>query len=107
MFCVRGTDLLEGLTATSSVLRAVGHVMRDTAEAAQHQGYFRGSQVSLQFEERVERCDALAEALEAMRPRLDELSAGKGRSAQVAARVCKSLTRAVGVGDAAAEYEVT
>ena len=49
------TDLLAGLAAVQSILKAVGHVMRDTAEAAQSQGYFRGGQVSLQFEDRVER----------------------------------------------------
>ena len=52
-------DLLAGLAAAASILKAVGHVMRDTAEAARQQGYFRGGQVSLQFEERVERCDLL------------------------------------------------
>ena len=91
--------MLAGLTAAGSILKAVGHVMRDTAEAAEYQGYFRGGQVSLQFEERVERCDALAEALTAMRPRLEALSVGKGRSAQLAARVAKSLGRAIGDAD--------
>ena len=47
--------MLSGLTAALSVLKAVGHVMRDTAEAASHLDYFR-SNVDVHFEERVERC---------------------------------------------------
>ena len=72
-------------------------MLRDTADAARHQhGMFRQG-VDVHFEERVERCDALAEALNAMRGRLDELASGRGRTAQVAGRVIKSLDRAVGV----------
>ena len=87
--------LLAGLAAGVSILKAVGHVMRDTADAAAHGGMFRGG-VSLAFEERVERCEALAEALMELRPRLDELSHGRGRSAQLAARLTRSLNRAIG-----------
>lgn len=89
--------LLCGLTAAGSILKSLGPVLRDTADAARHQhGMFRQG-VDVHFEERVERCDALAEALNAMRGRLDELASGRGRTAQVAGRVIKSLDRAVGV----------
>jgi hypothetical protein len=93
--------LLAGLTAASSVLKAVGHIMRETAAAA-NQGMFRGG-VDVHFEERQERCEQLSEALLALRPRLDELLGGKGRSSQLAIRVSKALARAVGLGDYAAE----
>ena len=88
--------VLAGLNAAGSVLKAVGHVMRETAEAAHENGYWHSSQRSIHFEERVERCDALAEVLSAWRPRLEELSVGRGRSAQLASRVAKSLGRAIG-----------
>ena len=86
-----------GLTATGSILKAVGPVLRETADAARHyqQGMFRQG-VDVHFEERVERCEQLAEALSAMRARLDELAGCKGRTAQVASRVAKSLARSIG-----------
>ena len=59
--------LLTGLTAAGSTIRAVSSVMRDTAEAAH---YHQGGH-SLQFEERLERCEALADALRALSPRLE------------------------------------
>ena len=84
--------MLAGLGAAASVLKAVGHLLRDAAEAAANPGLFRGG-VDLQFEERQDRCAALGEAFLALRPRLGLLSDGRGRSAQLAARVAKSLDR--------------
>ena len=51
--------------------------------------------IGVQMEERQERCSALREGLADMQPRLSMLAEGKGRSAQLAARVCKSLDRCV------------
>ena len=87
--------LLCGLAAAGSILKAVGPVLRETAEAAQHKGMFRQG-IDVAFEERQERCEQLAEALVRLRTRLEALAETKGRSGQLATRVSKSLARAIG-----------
>ena len=89
--------ILCGLTAATSILKAVGPVLRDTAEAARHAqgGPFRQG-VDVHLEDRMERCEQLCEALGAMGARVDELAGTKGRAGQLATRVAKSLARAIG-----------
>ena len=86
--------LLAGLQCATAVLRSVGPVMREAAEAARYQGMFRhGPDVA--FEERQERCATLAEQLRSLQPRLEQICAGRGRAAQLAQRLCRSLARAL------------
>lgn len=88
--------VLGGLSAAASILKAVGPVVRDTAEAAQYNGGFRPGAVDVHLEEKQDRCAALAESLAQLLPRLEGIASGKGRSAQLAARVLKSLNRVLG-----------
>lgn len=93
--------LLVGLAAAQAIVKGAGPVLRDTAEAVSYQqGYFRQGGVDVHLEEKQERCAAVAEGLAALLPRLEALTAGKGRSAQLATRVHRSLLRVLGTPDA-------
>ncbi|KAL1525424.1 hypothetical protein AB1Y20_020283 [Prymnesium parvum] len=85
--------LICGLTALGTVLKVVGPQLRDASDAVARGLPYMG--VDLQMEERLERCAALREGLQGMYPRLSDLSLGKGRSAQLAARVCRSMERSM------------
>ena len=96
--------LLCGLTTTSSLLKPLAPLLRDTLEVARADGshgggagLFRGSAgVDLASEERRDRCLAVRDGLRELQPRLVALAAGRGRSAQLAARVVKTLARSIG-----------
>ena len=89
--------LLVGLSAAQAILKGVGPVLRSTAEAVSYQqSFFRQGGVDVHLEEKQERCAAVAEALAALQPRLEALASAKGRSAQLATRVHRSLLRALG-----------
>ena len=89
--------LLVGLSATQAILKGVCPVLRGTAEAVSYQqSFFRQGGVDIHLEEKQERCAAVAEALAALQPRLEALASAKGRSAQLATRVHRSLLRALG-----------
>jgi hypothetical protein len=87
--------MVQGLAAVASILKSVGAVVREVAEAAHYQGMFRQG-TDLNFEDKQERCAILGEQLSHLWPRLEELAGGKGRSAQLAGRACKSLARVLG-----------
>ena len=94
--------LLCGLTTTASLLKPLAPLLRETLEVARADadggaGLFRGSAgVDLASEERRDRCLAVRDGLRELQPRLVALAAGRGRSAQLAARVVKTLARSVG-----------
>ena len=95
--------LLCGLTTTASLLKPLAPLLRDTLEVARADGshggagLFRGSAgVDLASEERRDRCFAVRDGLRELQPRLVALAAGRGRSAQLAARVVKTLARSIG-----------
>ena len=96
--------LLCGLTTTASLLKPLAPLLRETLEVARADGshgggagLFRGSAgVDLASEERRDRCLAVRDGLRELQPRLVALAAGRGRSAQLAARVVKTLARSIG-----------
>ena len=96
--------LLCGLTTTASLLKPLAPLLRDTLEVARADGshgggagLFRGSAgVDLASDERRDRCLAVRDGLRELQPRLVALAAGRGRSAQLAARVVKTLARSIG-----------
>ena len=94
--------LLCGLTTTASLLKPLAPLLRETLEVARADadggaGLFRGSAgVDLASEERRDRCLAIRDGLRELQPRLVALAAGRGRSAQLATRVVKTLARSIG-----------
>ena len=95
--------LLCGLTTTASLLKPLAALLRETLEVARADahgggaGLFRGNAgVDLASEERRDRCLAIRDGLRELQPRLVALAAGRGRSAQLAARVVKTLARSIG-----------
>jgi len=89
--------VLAGLSACTTMLKGVGPVVRDTAEAAYYQhSHARYGGLDAHLEDRQERCAALVESIAALESRLEALAACKGRSAQMAGRAHKSLLRVLG-----------
>ena len=93
--------LICGLTALTTVLKCLGPVVRQDADAraAMFGGFGGGGGgVDVAAEERHERCAALQAGLLRVEPRLADLAAGKGRPAQLAVRLRRSVERCCGEG---------
>ena len=89
--------LLCGLTALSTLVKCLAPTVRADADA---DAGARGGPVDVAREERHERCVALQDGLRQTSSRLQELAAGKGRPAQLSARLLKSLEKCGGAGRA-------
>jgi len=88
--------LLCGLTALGTLVKCLAPTVRADADA---DADARGGPVDVAREERHERCVALQDGLRQTSSRLHELAAGKGRSAQLSARLLKSLEKCWAVSD--------
>ena len=84
--------LLCGLTALSTLVKCLAPTVRADADA-DADADARDGPVDVVREERHERCVALQEGLRQTSSRLHELAAGKGRPAQLSARLLKSLEK--------------
>ena len=82
--------LLCGLMALSTLVKCLAPTVRADADA---DADARGGPVDVAREERHERCVALQDGLRQTSSRLHELAAGKGRPAQLSARLLKSLEK--------------
>ena len=89
--------LLCGLTALSTLVKCLAPTVRADADA---DAGLRGGPVDVAREEWHERCVALQDGLRKTASRLQELAAGKGRPAQLSARLLKSLEKCGGAGRA-------
>lgn len=82
--------LICGLTTLTTLLKSLGPVVRQDADA---RAAMFGGGVDVAAEERHERCAALQAGLLRVAPRLGDLAAGKGRPAQLAVRLRRSVER--------------